>query len=276
MFDQTTTTSDDAPKEPPTALVTSGQATHKGLVRAGNEDDLTSVPDLGFYMVADGVGGAPAGAVASRLATVAMAYFLRNSGHGSPVADSATSVEKGVLETHGPRLVAAAHQAHKIIVDHAARTGTRGSATTMACLWLVGQKAIVANAGDSRVYRLCENGLQQLTKDHTAFQEYVDLFGPHPVGGGGALEHIVTQVLGGRSGRYPVVRLAEVPVEKGEVFLLCTDGLSKMVGDEAMARVIAASPSPQKAADALVALANEAGGLDNVTAIVVRVVPLDP
>lgn len=274
MFEHTTTT-DDAATDAPPAAMTFGNASHRGRVRRANEDDHVSAPDLGFFVVADGVGGAPGGAVAARLATIGMVYALRSSGATAPVSDASGEEEESPIESHGPRLVAAAHQAHRFIIDHAARSGVRGAATTMAALWVIGARALVANTGDSRVYRLAAGGLEQLTRDHTVLQEHIDEVGPPSERMVPMMENVVTQVLGGRHSRLPVVRVVELPIRRREVLLLCTDGLYKMLRDDEIASILAHSRSAQDAASTLVERANDAGGHDNITAIVVHVEPPD-
>ncbi len=219
------------------------------------------------------MGGAPAGAVAARLATAAMLHSLRGGPSGAAIPDAPAREPRGSAEMHGPRLIAAALRAHTMIHDFAARNRCHGAATTMAALWVTRDHVHVANTGDSRVYRLCAGGLEQLTKDHTVAQELAD--GDSPAGRKWMrqMENVVTQVLGGRSGRPPAVHLVSRALSEREVFLLCTDGLTKMVGDADIASVLRRASSPQEAAGALVDLANEAGGLDNTTCIVVHVEP---
>jgi PPM family protein phosphatase len=252
--------------------VTFGQATHQGRLRDSNQDHHAAAPDLGVFLVTDGVGGAPAGAVAARLATAAMLYSLRHASPASGSSDSSSRRSLTPVETHGPRLVAAAHAAHKMIRDFAFKNACEGAATTMAALWVSGSHVHIANTGDSRVYRLCGGRLEQLTRDHTAMQEQIDKHGPQ-ARRWRLLENVVTQVLGGRSPHPPAVHLQSFPVSHREVFLLCTDGLTKMVGESEIALIVGASSSPQRAADALIELANDAGGLDNITCIVVHVDP---
>lgn len=270
MFDTITSTADDSPARPPPAPITFGHATHRGRVRPTNEDDHAVAPDLGFFVVADGVGGLPGGALASRLATLGMVYALRAS-----CADATVLRAEG-LDTPGfqvGRLVAAGHRAHEMILDHAARSGLPGAATTMAALWITGDRALVANTGDSRVYRLSGDTLEQLTKDHTAIQEILDTFGPQSARSLAHLSHLVTEVLGGRQSRPPAVRVVDLPISKPEVLLLCTDGLFKMLSEPEIASILSREASPQRAAQALIERANEAGGGDNITVVVVQVQP---
>lgn len=265
-------TFEQSPETAPLRGITYGHATHPGRLRDNNEDHLGAAPDLGFFVVADGVGGAPAGAVASRLATASMVCALRTS-PGTDLSGSAAPESSRSVESHRSRMVAAAQFAHRMICDFATQNRCRGAATTMAALWVAGDRVHVANTGDSRVYRLAGGELEQLTKDHTAVQDHLEKHGGLAPRWARALENVVTQVLGGRSQRPPTVHLATRPLAGREVFLLCTDGLTKMVSDADIALVLGSSLSPQNAASVLVELANEAGGLDNITCVVVHVAP---
>jgi serine/threonine protein phosphatase PrpC len=251
-----------------------GQATHPGRVRAQNEDHLACAPDLGLFVVADGVGGSPGGAVASRLATAAMIASLRYATRSRAADDDADASHEEAV-TDSARLVAAAHQAHRMIYEHGLRGGCPGAATTMVSLWLAGDSAIVANTGDSRAYRLAGGGLVRLSRDHSALQEYVDAIGTANERARRHLENIVTRVLGGRSAEPHEVHLARHALERPEVFLLCTDGLWKVVSEPEIAAVLGAvlsgAASPQDAADRLIDLANQGGGPDNIACVVVRV-----
>ncbi|MFO0586243.1 MAG: PP2C family serine/threonine-protein phosphatase [Polyangiaceae bacterium] len=284
MFDTSSTLDDSTPK-PPLQGVTFGQATDVGRIREQNEDHLAAAADIGFFVVADGVGGAPGGAEAARLATAEMLRFLRAS---TPVRRRSRSSGNWAFEmspdeppppseageSPGPRLIAAALGAHQMIRTVAARKGLFGAATTMAALWVTGDRYHIANTGDSRVYRLREDGLQQLSKDHTLVQEYKDIRGEPPGLWARHMENVVTQVLGGRHDRIPAVHLTSHALTQPEVFLLCTDGLTKMVNEADIAFVLRAAPTPQQAAEVLVELANDWGGVDNTTVIIVRVEPV--
>jgi protein phosphatase len=269
-------TFEDFSESTPLSGVTFGQATHTGRLREENEDHLGAAPELGFFVVADGVGGAPEGKVASRLATAAMIYSLRAGSPSDDVPDSPQREPRGSPTIHGARLVAAALSAHRTICDYAVKNRCVGAATTMASLLLADGQAHIANTGDSRVYRLCGERLEQLTKDHTAIQEHIDKQGALGQKWIRMMSNVVTQVLGGRSQRTPAVHLVSRPITHREVFLLCTDGLTKMVTEGEIALILAASRSPQQAANALVELANDAGGFDNITVVVVHVEPRPP
>ena len=119
--------------------------------------------------------------------------------------------------------------------------------------------------------RIEGDGLTLLSRDHSALQEYADRFGPVPEPTRYMLENIVTRVLGGHTAQAAEVELSRHAISGKEVFLLCTDGLSKVVSEREIALILASSMTPQEAADTLIDRANEAGGPDNVTCIVVQV-----
>lgn len=273
MFDQTATVSSTyevAPIAPPNPLAV-GHATHRGLVREVNEDDLALALDLGFFVVADGVGGSPGGAVAARLATAAMISALRYSARSKVGSDGGMEDSSDETAAHSARMVAAAHQAHQIIYKYGLRNRCPGAATTMVSLWVIGNRVLIANTGDSRAYRLEDDGLTLLSRDHSALQEYTDRFGPVPQHARCMLENIVTRVLGGQNAQPADVHLTDCTIVGQETFLLCTDGLSKVLTEEEIEGVLASARTPQEAADTLVEMANDAGGPDNITCIVLRV-----
>jgi len=275
MFDQTTlsSTQEVAPLSPLSRChgLTVGHATHRGLVRSANEDDHALALDLGFFVVADGVGGSPGGAVAARLATAAMVSSLRFGSKSRVGSDGGAEPSDEETATHSARVVAAAHQAHQMIYSYGARNRCPGAATTMSALWVTGSRVLVANIGDSRAYRLENGGLTRLTRDHSALEEYAERFGPVPENVRQMLENIVTRVLGGHSPQPPDVDLTAHALIGKEVFLLCTDGLSKVLTEREIAAVLSSAQTPQLAADILIDMANDAGGPDNITCVVVQV-----
>jgi protein phosphatase len=272
--DETSSSSvDEFPRQPLSKGLSSGQSTHPGRRRQQNEDHHASAPDLGFFVVADGVGGLPGGATASRLAVASMLYSVRAAG-GEPAApDDPVRQSLDPAQAVGPRLIAAAYAAHQRIQRFGMDHGCFGAATTMAALWITGGHFHAANTGDSRVYRLIEGGLERLSKDHTPYEEHCAVFGPPPPELARRMENVVTQVLGGKRSRTPAVHLVSRPLVAREVFLLCTDGLTNMVSDAEIASVLGLADSPQQAADVLVEMANAAGGVDNITCVVVYADP---
>jgi PPM family protein phosphatase len=227
-----------------------GAATSVGRVRQVNEDSYLAVPPL--FVVADGMGGHGSGDLASRIAIEEMkaCAALR------PLFAEAV-------------LTALEHANQHIIErDEANRMGT--TATGLAALETAGaDHLMVFNIGDSRVYRLSGDRLEQLTVDHSEVQELVlagvitrEQARTHP------RRNVVTRALGSDAGLLPDHWL--LPAIGGDRYLICSDGLFSELPDEVILPQLAAGV-PQQAADSLVVAANEAGGRDNVTAIVVDI-----
>jgi serine/threonine protein phosphatase PrpC len=225
-------------------------ATHQGMVRDNNEDSVfpTASGDSDEHVVlivADGMGGHVAGEVASRIAI-----------------NAAASTELDPVDR-----VAAGNRA---IREEVARDPSlEGMGTTMTLLVIDGDVATLAHVGDSRAYLLRQDELSQLTEDHTVAAEYVAMgqlsaeeAGSHPQ------RHMLTKTLG--LTRFVNVDEHKVDLSRGDRILLCSDGLTEMVDDMTIARTLS-SGSPDEVVWKLVELANEAGGVDNITVVVVEV-----
>src|SRR5579883_2154074 len=241
-----------------------GQVTDIGRKRSANEDNLgTFVPtdpaqlsQLGaLFVVADGMGGHAKGEVASAIAvkTVIEAY------------------QQSDAPTLGERLVAALRQANTAIWDEASRqVDHAGMGTTVVCGVVAGQDLLVTNAGDSRAYLVRLGRAQQLTRDHSWVGEMIALGRLTPAEARHhRMRNVITRCLGGR----PDLEVPSYPPEPllpGDAVVLCTDGLWGTTDDGEIARLVS-QHSAQVAADQLVALANDRGGPDNITVIVVRV-----
>jgi protein phosphatase len=139
--------------------------------------------------------------------------------------------------------------------------------TTVALALLIGERAYIANVGDSRIYRLRKNKLRQLTKDHSVVSELLDQgrIGPEEAEGHDAKGQI-TRYIGMQDTAYPHVR--SFLLKKGDRLLLCTDGLTDLVADEAIATILGQDSDCRATCEALVKAANAAGGTDNITVVV--------
>lgn len=230
--------------------------THTGLVRENNEDAWGALPEAGFFMVADGMGGLSHGEEASRIAVDTVLEAV--AGH-----DGADQGGKGAC------LWAAFIEAHKRILQHgAAVCPGRTIGTTGVALWLLGETGLISHVGDSRLYRLRDGELEQMTSDHTLVQEMVDM-------GRLTLEeaerspyaHKLTKALGVPRRNEPAIR--EVDVRAGDLFLLCSDGLSGVADREAIRGALTAD-TLEAMADRLLEEALNSGGPDNITLILVR------
>jgi serine/threonine protein phosphatase PrpC len=228
-----------------------GAATSVGRVRQVNEDSYLTDPPL--FVVADGMGGHGAGDLASRIAIEDMRACV-------PLRPLFAEAVLTALEH--------ANQ-HIIERDAANRMGT--TATGLAALEAVdgGDHLMVFNVGDSRVYRLADNHVEQLTVDHSEVQEMVvagvitrEQARIHP------RRNVVTRALGSDTGLLPDYWLRAATV--GDRYLICSDGLFSELPDDVIAPLLAVG-APRQAAEALVAAANDAGGRDNVTAVVVDI-----
>ena len=227
-----------------------GAATSVGRVRQVNEDSYLAVPPL--FVVADGMGGHGAGDVASRIAIEEMAACV------------------ALRPLFAEAVLTALEHANRHIIerDEATRMGT--TATGLAGLEAAGgDRLMVFNIGDSRVYQLSGGHFQQLTVDHSEVQELVlagvitrEQARTHP------RRNVVTRALGSDKGLHPDHWL--LPAVRGDRYLICSDGLFSELPDDAILPLLAVG-DPQQAAVALVAAANDAGGHDNVTVIVADV-----
>ncbi|HET9020919.1 MAG TPA: protein phosphatase 2C domain-containing protein [Ornithinibacter sp.] len=240
--------------------VRSGVATHVGRVRDHNEDSVLARGLV--FAVADGLGGHAAGEVASRLAVEALTE-LDELGEARPedVAHALAEANRRIQEGQGRE------------------RGRRGMGTTATGLTLATvegeERWVVFNIGDSRVYRVAEGGITQVTRDHSEVQELMDAglidateAAHHP------LRHVITRSLG--SDPAPTPDLWVLPPTAGERFVVCSDGLTGELQDADIQRLVEGHDDPQAAADALVAAAVRAGGHDNVSVVLVAVDAVGP
>lgn len=230
-------------------------ATHVGLVRHGNEDAYLCID--GLYFVADGMGGHSAGEVASDIAVTTLSDLLSDV-----VANGLTADE----------LAAAIRHANTAILAEAVRDRAKaGMGTTITGLAVADpeyRRALVANVGDSRTYLWRHGELRQITKDHSHVQSLVDR---GAITRAEARVHYQRNIVLRAMGIDPEldVDVFEIDIEDGDRFIVCSDGLVDEADDDAIEMAIRTSAGPQELADSLVVLANENGGRDNVTVVVV-------
>ncbi len=228
-----------------------------GRVRSGNEDAVLANPALGFAVLADGMGGHNAGEVASGMA---IAYIGNELGRAADTACAGEQLREVVGQAN-----AAIHQTARSQPRYA------GMGTTLVVLRFCDDRLAVAHVGDSRLYRLRDDQLIQLTRDHSLLQEQID---------GGLIDaeqarhstnrNVVTRALGAEP--RVSVEVAEHAVRVGDVYLACSDGLSDMLADAEIAACLhQLGDRPADCARELVRLANEHGGRDNVSVILVRI-----
>jgi serine/threonine protein phosphatase PrpC len=239
-----------------------------GRVRTNNEDSFRIAEALNLFILSDGMGGEAHGEVAS-----AMAVDVVNKYCEAEKEDSGATVLDDVpanLSSRTRRLKNAVAQANFQIFQSAQNNPEqRGMGATITALWLKDTLMSIAHVGDSRGYLLRNGNLQQLTNDHSLVAEQVrrGLITPQQ-----AEESEMQSVLLRALGAHPEVEIDvdEVEIIPRDVLLLCSDGLTRMVTEPEIAGALQAETVPSAAAERLIALANENGGIDNVTVIVVR------
>lgn len=234
--------------------------THPGQVRDNNEDAVATWPDLGLAMLADGMGGYNAGEVASAMALDVAGGQLAH-GLGQP--------RLGTKDVR--RLMQLAMDTANLAIFEAAQTNPdyRGMGTTLVMLALLDQKVVVGHIGDSRAYRMRHGQLQRLTKDHSLLQEHMDAGLLSPAMAAAAhYKNLVTRALGVE----PEVQLevSDHTLQDGDLYLLCSDGLNDMLSDFDIAELLAMGGELSTVGQSLVDAANEAGGRDNISVVLVE------
>lgn len=235
---------------------------HTGLVRSHNEDSYLVDESIGLFLVADGMGGHRAGDVASQMATQAV--------HERVKAElAAAGSDDGAVMRLIRTTVAHANQ---LIYQASTRDGnTTGMGTTLSLLLLRPVSALVAHIGDSRIYQLRNGHLKAVTRDHSLLQAQV---------GAGIISDENARFSHNRNlliralGIEPKVEadLQEIDVKRGDLLLLCSDGLTTMVDDSDIELVLGElAANPTLAAKCLVEIANDNGGHDNITVVLVRI-----
>ena len=237
---------------------------HPGRVRTLNEDAVIVDREHGIAVLADGMGGHRAGEVASRMAVDIVAERLRAG---------VLKLRAGTQQTK-PAQVAEqiVEEANRAIFDAAGQQASQqGMGTTLAMALFHDHRALLLHVGDSRIYRLHNGRLHLLTRDDSILRDQVEL-GLITAGDAGESHnrHLVTQALG--IGPCVQVHVAEEKACSGDLFLLCTDGLSDFVDDSEIELILdSLKTNLPLAASHLVDLANDYGGYDNVTVALVRV-----
>ena len=236
--------------------------TDPGRIRANNEDTIAFEPSLGLVLLADGMGGYNGGEVASGMAIALLqASFGRWLAHAGPYAHP-----KAIKRA----LQAGTDEANAAILEAGvANVQLQGMGTTLVLAAFGTQRAIVGHIGDSRCYRLRDQKLELLTRDHSLLQEQLDagaitpeqaVQSPH--------RNLVTRALGIE--RQVDLEMHEHTVQAGDLFLLCSDGLSEMVQDAQLFTILLQDVALPEKATLLVATANDNGGRDNISVVLAR------
>ena len=242
-----------------TAVVryTAAAVTDRGRKRPSNEDAFGFSVEAGVYVVCDGMGGAAAGEIASTLAVGEVLRLLKEHGR-----DNGTALPVAAQE--------AISVANEVIFSRAQRNHRlSGMGTTLVVLATREQRVWVLNIGDSRCYRLRHGRLEQLTRDHSLVEEQVRLGRMTPREAlHSPLKNVITRALGTQSHVTPDV--FEMQAEPGDLYLLCSDGLTRELSDGVIQNLLNRDLSLEDLSMSLVDAAKKAGGHDNITCLLVR------
>jgi serine/threonine protein phosphatase PrpC len=236
-------------------------ATDIGRIRPENEDAFAEDPEIGLFVVSDGMGGHAGGAVASQVVVDVLPRIVRRL--------------LGDLKTYTPsprtikRLLKAAilELNEQMLIESAAEKGLREMGATVVATLFVEDRCYAANIGDSRIYLLRSGSLSQLSLDHSVASELARLgriepeeTANHPEG------HLLTQCIG--MDTQAIAHVRSVTLKQADRILLCTDGLTSVIDNQTITRILEDNADSGDACDALIAAANNAGGPDNTTVIV--------
>ncbi|HET8634771.1 MAG TPA: Stp1/IreP family PP2C-type Ser/Thr phosphatase, partial [Gemmatimonadales bacterium] len=226
--------------------------TDVGVVRSGNEDNFLMLADRGIFIVADGMGGHAAGEVASEMAVHIVADELGQY-RGLNDEELATRMHNAIRKANEAIF-------SRTLSEH----DKRGMGTTLTALVLLPDRYLIGQVGDSRAYLLRSDRLRQITKDHSYVQEQVDagLLTPeqarvHPY------SNVITRCVGAGMEVTPDIYFGAL--ESEDLLLLASDGLTGMLEDEQLRRLLKSDGGPQRAVDQMITEANRRGGLDNIT-----------
>lgn len=253
--------------------IEAGGCTDTGRIRKNNEDSYRLDSEVGLFVLSDGMGGLAAGEVASRLTVdTILAHCceaevdpsLALIGNRIPDASDAAS-----------RLASAIRLANRVVreaameCDGGRNSSQTGMGATVVAAWISDGRLSLAHVGDSRAYRLRGNAFEQLTQDHSFVAEQVrNRMLTEEEAGRSDLQNVLTRALGVES-EVEVDVVEEVVIE-GDTLLLCSDGLTRELSDSQIAAVLKSAEDAEQAAGLLVDLGNQAGGGDNITAVVLR------
>ncbi|CAN5249784.1 Stp1/IreP family PP2C-type Ser/Thr phosphatase [soil metagenome] len=242
--------------------------TNVGMKRQHNEDNFSILEDTGLYIVADGMGGHASGEVASKMAVDSLReFFAATAQDPERTWPYKMDRSKGYEEN---RLITGIKLANLRIYESAQRDPRqRGMGTTIVTMFAVEDGVYVAHVGDSRVYRVRDGKLEQLTEDHSLLNDYIKMKRltaeeianfPH--------KNVIVRALGMKD-TVKVDTRYEQP-RAGDTYLLCSDGLSGPVTDPELLEIVTGTPDLKSAATKLIERANQNGGPDNITCVLAR------
>lgn len=248
-----------------------GQSTDVGMVRSNNQDAALSffftsrsaddIPDFGLFIVADGMGGHQDGEKASAMTAHTVAQHVTQQIYIPMLTRRNTDERIPITET----LIAAVQKANTEVMQHVPEGGT-----TLTAVTIIADLAYIVHVGDSRVYLIAKDGLEQITRDHSLVQRLIELdqLTPDEVA-----DHPQKNVLYRALGQSESLEVDAITrrLPPNSRLLLCSDGLWNQVTEEEIVEITMNQNNPQEACDKLVALANKRGGADNITTILLQI-----
>jgi protein phosphatase len=245
--------------------------THVGMTRPHNEDAIHLPVDERLVIVADGMGGHASGEVASKMAVDTVVDYFKETAEEQVLTWPFKVDRQGNSDV--TRLVTAIKLANVKIHEHAQRDpACKGMGTTIVAALFRDDAIIVGHVGDSRLYRIREGTIHQLTEDHSLINDYIKMkrmtaeeamSWPH--------KNVIVRALGMKES-VQVDVYTEQP-KLGDCYVMCSDGLSGMISDETIAVIAGGEPDLDRASEMLVSAANNAGGKDNITVVLARIEP---
>lgn len=243
--------------------------THVGMKRDHNEDSLYLLPEENVYIVADGMGGHASGEVASQMAVETVAQFFKDTAEDEDMTwPFKMQKDRSYIENRVATAVKLAN--YKIFETAQADAKKKGMGTTCVTTYFTDKHIYIGHVGDSRVYRLRGQDYSQITEDHSLLNDYIKMKDltpeeienfPH--------KNVIVRALGMKE-TVQVDVLAEETLHK-DIFLLCSDGLNGMVSDAEMRDILlSCNDDLEQACNRLIQQANQAGGTDNITCVLVQ------
>ncbi len=244
----------------PTITVQWASQTDKGRVREKNEDAWFVDEEIKLFLVSDGMGGHRGGEMASKIVTEDLPVFIETGLHelkSKSCRFVRSLLKKSIIK-----------QSDHVLLEGAEGEGYKDMGATVAVLIFIGPRAYIANLGDSRIYRFRDNRLVQLSKDHSVIAELIEqgTIEPHEVPDHESHGQI-TNFIGMEEKAEPYVR--SFAVKNNDRFLLCTDGLTDTLTKKQIALALRNEQEPNKLCDILINTANNQGGHDNTTVIII-------
>jgi PPM family protein phosphatase len=244
--------------------------TDTGIKRTNNEDSYLVIEERNLYVVADGMGGHSSGEIASKIAVETISQFFKDS----ELTEDSTwpYAYDDNISFEGNKLKTAVAIANEKIQEYATEhPESRGMGTTVVAVLAMDSRLVLCHVGDSRCYLLRDGKFGLLTSDHSWVNEQVKLgFLSEEEAQRHPFRNVITKALGTKG--EATAEINEMPGKEGDILLLCTDGLNSMITDDEIAKIVAEDTKLEEKARKLIDAANQNGGEDNITLVLMKIV----